>query len=248
MKLTTILFLVLSSIFLMSCGSSNEYDRDYRPPTRKSILKDLKTSFDYAKYADKEYENQNLYKFQEVITDQNRSGYTIYQLGCNYEDSVKNYFKNKVDIYTYHQNYGRELNDPDSKRFIDSLREAKQDSIKLARIEKEKQERKWVYIGDYYGVDRQGNQSYYAHPTYYDINHLLYEGDSICVMLKKTGTGYYSNRFWYQYISINIKTLVVHGIDASHNVTGESYNYVWDGDWWRENSDFANDLYKKIKK
>ncbi len=120
------------------------------------------------------------------------------------------------------------------------------DSIKTAKEivarEKELQERKWVYIGNFNGVDKYGYSDEYFRPCYYDINHLLYEGDSVCIVLR---TGDY--KYSYQYVSLNLTTKIVHGIDAS-SFYGKSYNFIWDGDWWKENNEFANKLYEAIKK
>ncbi len=118
------------------------------------------------------------------------------------------------------------------------------DSLNKAELEdKKKMERKWVYVGDYYDEDKYGNSSYYAYKTFYDENNLLYEGDSVCVMLK---VGELSPA--YRYVSVNLITRHVHGIDAS-SYWGKSYNYVWDGDWWKDpESDFSRELFNLVKK
>ncbi len=117
----------------------------------------------------------------------------------------------------------------------------------IDRAEKEEDEmmkRKWVYIGDYYGFDKYGNTDYYLKPVYYDVNHLLYEGDSVCIMLKSSG----GLSAGYKYISLNLLTREIHGIDASSIISGTSYNFIWDGDWWKGNDEFANYLYNIFKK
>lgn len=120
----------------------------------------------------------------------------------------------------------------------------KLDSIYKAELEeKKKSERSWVYVGDYYDEDKYGNSSYYAYKTFYDVNNLLYEGDSVCVMLK---VGELSPT--YRYVSVNLVTRQVHGIDAS-SYWGKSYNYIWDGDWWQDpESDFSKTLFNLVKK
>lgn len=119
------------------------------------------------------------------------------------------------------------------KPIMDSTRISEQRSLQLS-------ERNWVFIGDFYDEDKFGVKSYFAYPTFYDVNHLLYEGDTVCVLLK---VGKYSSA--YRYVSVNLVTKVIHGIDASFS--GFSYNYIWDGDWWRDPvSDFASALYEIV--
>lgn len=118
-----------------------------------------------------------------------------------------------------------------------------QDSIdKGEKLSREKMERKWVYLGEFYSRDKYGYYSLYPSETYYDANHLLYEGDSVCVVLK---VGDYNPV--YKYVSVNLVTKIVHGIDASKSDI--SYNYIWDGDWWIDpNSDFNIILYNEVKR
>ena len=51
----------------------------------------------------------------------------------------------------------------------------------------------------------------------------------------------------YKYVSLNLTTKTIHGIDLSGILDGESYNFIWDGDWWKRSDEFAHDLYEAVK-
>lgn len=116
------------------------------------------------------------------------------------------------------------------------LAEEKQSRVKM--------ERKWVYLGLYDNYNKYGEYTGLK-SCYYDENHLLFEADSVCILTKNGNSEYNSD---YRYVSLNLNTRIVHGIDASFIYSGKSYNYVWDGDWWKENSGLGDDLYNEIKK
>lgn len=118
------------------------------------------------------------------------------------------------------------------------------DSIYKAELEeKKKSERSWVYLGIYEQFNKYGEYNG-DDMTYFDENNLLFEGDSVCVVIK-SGDSYFGD---YRYVSLNLNTRIVHGIDASFIRNGISYNYIWDGDWWNTNSGFGDDLYRAIIK
>lgn len=234
-------FILIIVSIICSCGGSN-YNEDnrnhdnnngsaqYNPKT------EVHNTFEKAKkdFFEKNFES-SFKRFNAIYDWQ------------NYSDSVISFFN---------ENFSFAISDGKAEWLVKAARDLGvvnseitrvDDSIKTSRgimtqTERDFQERKWVYIGDYNSFDKYGNTSNYFHSVYYDINHVLYEADSVSVVLK-TGTTYGA----YQYVSLNLNTKIIHGIDAS-TFYGESYNFVWDGDWWKRNNEFANDLFDILKK
>lgn len=118
------------------------------------------------------------------------------------------------------------------------------DSITLTeKLSKKLTERRWVYIGDFFLYDKFGKVSENSYETYYDINNLLYEGDSVFIVMK---VGNYLPS--YRFICVNLNSNFIHGIDAS-SYFGVSYSFIWDGDWWRDTeSDFMKEIIKLLVK
>jgi hypothetical protein len=196
----TYFLLIFSFIFLFSCGGSDEYyGKGHFQSEDYNLFEYGKTCFELKMFHSAD-ERFNMISKYSIYFDSIKTFYqnNFYKL-LEYKD-IK--FVKKIAI----------AYDIQSAK-LDELVQHIQDSIlEINPYQKEepKFDRKWVYFGSYYDKYKDGSTSDYYLRSYYDINHLLYEGDSVCIVIKKG-----DNSPVYQYVSLNLVTLKVHGIDES---------------------------------
>lgn len=238
--------LIISLLFLVfqSCGSSDgrAVDRDRIPDWKKNKQK-IEVAQEILLHEDFEAGKRKFFLFEF-----NDGQYYLYKVTKHpaYRDSVRDFYTKNIHIAIEHGKTSWALSVAKTHGVETELLTHIKDSLRAANeqayIDKELMERKWVYLGNYYGFDKDGYSDYYLRPVYYDIYNLLYEADSVAVVLM-VGDAYES----YKYVSINLNTKEIHGIDASSKLTGKSYNFIWDGDWWRGNDEFADHLHSVLK-
>lgn len=268
-KIILLIFLISVNIFGQKADSRNPNDehsgKDYDSITyhngvknfKKGNFKKAKRDFRYVFVGVYTRWNDSTVSFLKKNSKMNWISYLSerVQRGYNYADSLfyetgKNLFlKEEFDASKRHLR-DISLHDlrysvyEDSAKLLTDIINVKLDSLKrIERQIKDDMERKWVYLGIYEQFNKYGEYKG-DDMTYFDENNLLFEGDSACVVIK-SGDSYFGD---YRYVSLNLSTRIVHGIDASFIRNGKSYNYIWDGDWWNNNSGFGDDLYNAVVK